>query len=277
MRPDGCLHTEDLAPLLSSRTRLVACTLTSNALGSIVDVRAAADLAHAAGAEIFLDSVHFGPHGPIDVQAFDCDYLVCSGYKIFAPHMGFMWGRYDLLKQLPTFREDFIPDEPPGKIEAGTFIYENVAGMDAAVNYLAQVGRSLAGMSGTPDPKSLREDTRYAMNAIQVYEQKLSLELARVLRDCGAQVYGIMDDARVAERVPTFCFNLPGIQPQAVTEAAARADVGIRDGHMYAPRLMKRLNLPVETGAVRVSLVHYNTMAEIHRLGDVLGALRKRG
>jgi cysteine desulfurase family protein (TIGR01976 family) len=276
MRPDGCLHTEDLAPLLSSRTRLVACTLTSNALGSIVDVRAAADLAHAAGAEIFLDSVHFGPHGPIDVQAFDCDYLVCSGYKIFAPHMGFMWGRYDLLKQLPTFREDFIPDEPPGKIEAGTFIYENVAGMDAAVSYLAQVGRNLAGMSGTPDPKSLREDTRYAMNAIQVYERKLSLELARMLRDCGAQVYGIADDARVAERVPTFCFNLPGIQPQAVTEAAARADVGIRDGHMYAPRLMKRLNLPVETGAVRVSLVHYNTMAEIHRLGDVLAGLRKR-
>jgi cysteine desulfurase family protein (TIGR01976 family) len=277
MRDDGCLHTEDLRPLLSSRTRLVACTLTSTALGSIVDVRAAADLAHAAGAEIFLDSVHFGPHGPIDVQAFDCDYLVCSGYKIFAPHMGFMWGRYDLLMKLPTFREDFIPDEPPGKIEAGTFIYENVAGMDAAVNYLAQVGRTLAGLSGTADPDSLREDTQYAMQAIQAYEQKLSLELARILRDCGAQIYGIAEDARVAERVPTFCFNLPGVLPQAVTEAAARADIGIRDGHMYAPRLMKRLNLPVATGAVRVSLVHYNTMAEIHRLGNVLSDLRKRG
>jgi cysteine desulfurase family protein (TIGR01976 family) len=277
MRPDGCLHSEDLKPLLTSRTRLVACTLTSNALGSIVDVRAAADLAHAAGAEIFLDSVHFGPHGPIDVQAFDCDYLVCSGYKIFAPHMGFMWGRYDLLMKLPTFREDFIPDEPPGKIEAGTFIYENVAGMDAAVNYLAGVGRNLAGMSGTPDPGSLRADTRYAMEAIQAYEQKLSLELARILRECGAQVYGIADDARVAERVPTFCFNLPGILPRAVTEAAARADIGIRDGHMYAPRLMMRLNLPVETGAVRISLVHYNTMAEIHRFGNVLADLSKRG
>ncbi len=144
MRDDGCLHVDDLKPLLSSRTRLVACTLTSNALGSIVDVRAVADAAHAVGAEVFLDSVHYGPHGQIDVQAFDCDYLVCSGYKIFAPHMGFMWGRYDLLMALPTFREDFIPDEPPGKIEAGTFIYENVAGMDAAVNYLAQLGRTLA-------------------------------------------------------------------------------------------------------------------------------------
>jgi cysteine desulfurase family protein (TIGR01976 family) len=277
MRADGCLHPEDLQPLLSTRTRLVACTLTSNALGSIVNVRAAADLAHAAGAEIFLDGVHYGPHGPIDVQAFDCDYLVCSGYKIFAPHMGFMWGRYDLLMTLPTFREEFIPDEPPGKIEAGTFVYENVAGMDAAVGYLAQLGRTLAGMSGTPDAHSLRTDARYAMRVIQACEQGLSLELARVLRECGAQVYGIDDDARVAERVPTFCFNLPGIPPQVVTQTLARANIGIRDGHMYAPRLMRRLNVPVESGVARVSLVHYNTMAEIHRFGNVLSELRKRG
>jgi cysteine desulfurase family protein (TIGR01976 family) len=277
MRADGCLHLEDLAPLLSARTRIVACTLTSNALGSIVDVRAAADLAHAVGAEIFLDSVHYGPHGPIDVQAFDCDYLVCSGYKIFAPHMGFMWGRYELLMQLPTFREDFIPDEPPGKIEAGTFVYENVAGMDAAVHYLAQLGRLLAGSGGAPDARSLHVDARYAMTSIQSYERGLSLEIARVLRECGAKIYGIEDDARVSERVPTFCFNLPGISPQAVTERLARANIGIRDGHMYAPRLMRRLNVPVESGVARVSLVHYNTMAEIHRFGNVLSGLRKRG
>jgi cysteine desulfurase family protein (TIGR01976 family) len=274
MRADGCLHMDDLKPLLSARTRLVACTLTSNALGSIVDVRAAADLAHAAGAEIFLDSVHYGPHGPIDVQAFDCDYLVCSGYKIFAPHMGFMWGRYDLLMRLPTFREDFIPDEPPGKIEAGTFVYENVAGMDAAVRYLAQLGRTLAGSGGVSDSRSLRSDARYAMQAIQSYEQTLSLEIARVLRECGAQIYGIAADARVAERVPTFCFNVPGVSPQVVTETLARANIGIRDGHMYAPRLMRRLNVPVESGVARVSLVHYNTMAEIHRFGNVLSELR---
>lgn len=276
MRADGCLHVEDLKPLLSTRTRLVACTLTSNALGSIVDVRAAADAAHAVGAEIFLDSVHFGPHGPIDVQAFDCDYLVCSGYKIFAPHMGFMWGRYELLARLPTFREEFIPDEPPGKIEAGTFIYENVAGMDAAIRYLAQLGRILTHRDGAPDAASLRADASVAMQAIQTYEQSLSLELVRVLRACGAQVYGIDDDARVAERVPTFCFNLPGILPQAVTEAAARAEIGIRDGHMYAPRLMRRLGVPVESGVVRVSLVHYNTLAEIHRFGNLLSGLRSR-
>lgn len=277
MRLDGCLHPEDLEELLSARTRLVACTLASNALGSIVDVRAAADLAHAAGAEIFVDGVHYGPHGTIDVQALDCDYLVCSGYKIFAPHMGFMWGRYDLLVGLPTFREEFIADEPPGKIEAGTFIYENVAGMDAAIKYLALLGRTLAGSTGAPDALSLRADVRQAMRSIQIYERTLCVELGCVLRDCGAQIYGIDDDARVAERVPTFCFNLPGISPRAVTEGLARAGIGIRDGHMYAPRLMRRLSVPVESGAARVSLVHYNTAAEIHRLGEVLGELRWRG
>jgi cysteine desulfurase family protein (TIGR01976 family) len=275
MRSDGCLHVEDLRPLLSSRTRLVACTLTSNALGSIVDVREAADLAHSAGAEIFLDAVHYGPHGPIDVQAFDCDYLVCSGYKIFAPHMGFLWGRYQSLERLPTFREDFIPDEPPWKIEAGTFVYENVAGMDAAVRYLAQLGRTLAGKRGPADELSLRGDVHSAMLGIRSYERHLSLELSKVLRECGATIYGIDAPARIAQRVPTYCFNMPGIPPRRVTEAAARADIGIRDGHMYAPRLMKRLNLAVETGAARVSLVHYNTLAEVHRLGNALNDLRK--
>jgi cysteine desulfurase family protein (TIGR01976 family) len=268
MRDDGCLHVDDLKPLLTARTRLVACTLTSNALGSIVDVRAAADAAHAAGAEIFLDSVHYGPHGQIDVQAFDCDYLVCSGYKIFAPHMGFMYGRYELLMALPTFREDFIPDEPPGKIEAGTFIYENVAGMDAAVNYLAQLGRTLSGKSAT-----LGEDCKFAMSAIRAYEQTLSRELLRVLKANRAVIYGIDSEARINERVPTICFNIPNVLPAKVTETAARAGIGIRDGHMYAPRLMKRMNLPKETGMVRVSLVHYNTMAEIHRFGEVLSTL----
>src|SRR3982074_1507649 len=159
-RADGCLHTQDLQALLPSRAPVVACTLASNALGSIVDVRAAADLAHAAGAEVFLDSVHYGPHAPIDLQAFDCDYLVASEYKIFAPHMGFLWGRYELLEALPTFREDFIPDEPPGKIEAGTFIYENVAGMDAASHYLAPGRRTLGGKPGAPDAQSLGGDAR---------------------------------------------------------------------------------------------------------------------
>lgn len=282
LRKDGNLHLEDLEPLLSPRTRLVACTLASNALGTIVDVRAVADLAHAAGAEIFVDAVHFGPHGLIDVQAFDCDYLVCSGYKIFAPHMGFLWGRYELLKSLPTFREDFIPDEPPFKIEAGTFIYENVAGMDAAIGYLASVGAQLA--ANTPHrhrpthaigASTLQENLRTAMTAIRAYEQELSIELLRVLQDYGATIYGIDDPAQVSRRVPTFCFNLPGVAPAAVSEALAAANIGIRDGHLYTPRLMESLGLEIATGAARVSLVHYNTVAEVHRFGAALRALRR--
>jgi cysteine desulfurase family protein (TIGR01976 family) len=271
MRDDGNLHVDDLVPLVSSRTRLVACTLTSNAIGSIVDVGAAAEVAHSAGAEIFLDSVHYGPHGLIDVQAFDCDYLVCSGYKIFAPHMGFLWGRCELLQALPTFREDFIPDEPPGKIEAGTFIYENVAGMDAAVRYLEGLGRMYGNGEAT---QTRRAPLERAFAAIRSYEESLSLEMLRVLNDCGAIVYGVSDPKRLPERVPTFSFNLPNLSPERVTEELAKRNVGVRDGHMYSPRLMKRLGLTQESGAVRASLVHYNTVEEVRNFGAALAEAR---
>ncbi len=271
MRDDGNLHVDDLKPLLSQATRLVACTLASNAIGSIVDVAAAAKAAHSVGAEIFLDSVHYGPHGSIDVQAFDCDYLVCSGYKIFAPHMGFLWGRQELLQKLPTFREDFIPDEPPGKIEAGTFIYENVAGMDAAVQYLETLGKSIGESSATTS--SRREILRGAFDAIRSYEESLSLEMLEVLNESGATIYGIADKKRIHERVPTLCFNLPDKAPAEVTEELAKRNIGVRDGHMYAPRLMKRLGLTKESGAVRASLVHYNTIEEVRQFGTALAEI----
>ena len=149
------MHTADLEPLLTERTRLVACTLASNATGSLVDVADVARRAHAAGAEVFVDAVHFAPHVPIDVQAFDCDYLVCSGYKIFAPHMGFAWCRREAINRLPTFREDFIPDVTPDKLEAGTYAYENVAGMDAAIGYLEHLGREIG---GAPAPTARSTD-----------------------------------------------------------------------------------------------------------------------
>jgi cysteine desulfurase family protein (TIGR01976 family) len=272
MRDDGNLHVDDLVPLVSSTTRLVACTLASNAIGSIVDVTAAARAAHKVGAELFLDAVHYGPHGLIDVQTFDCDYLVCSGYKIFAPHMGFLWGRRELLENLPTFREDFIPDEPPGKIEAGTFIYENVAGMDAAVRYLEMLGRSMSHES--EKSQSRRAALQHALASIRAYEGSLSRTLLRVLKDCDATIYGVADSKRIGERVPTVCFNLPGIAPVRVTEDLAKQGIGVRDGHMYAPRLMKRLGLPRESGAVRASLVHYNTLEEVHQFENALAKLK---
>ena len=270
-REDGNLHVSDLVPLLSPATRLVACTVASNAIGSVVEVAEVAKHAHAAGAEVFLDCVHYAPHGVIDVQAFGCDYLVCSGYKVFSPHMGFLWGRRELLEKLPTFREDFIPDQPPGKLEVGTFVYENVAGMDAAVAYLAALGEpgDDAAPSGSRRDRLLR-----AMEAIRVYEQSLSLEMLRVLQEAGAEVYGVRDPNQVNRRVPTFCFNLDDIRPAIVAGEMARNRIGVRNGHMYSPRLMRRLGLKQETGAVRASLVHYNTVDEVRRFGEVLREIR---
>src|SRR5262245_20720582 len=170
VRDDLLLHVADLEQLVSPRTRLVARTMASNATGTRVDVAAAAKVAHAAGAEIFLDAVHFGPHGAIDVQAIGCDYLVCSGYKIFAPHMGFAWCRAESINRLPTFREDFIPDVTPDKLEAGTYVYENVAGMEAVVHYLERLGRQCGAAGEASRPARLRA----AMDAIAAYERTLS-------------------------------------------------------------------------------------------------------
>jgi cysteine desulfurase family protein (TIGR01976 family) len=269
MRDDGMLHPEDLKPLLSDRTRIVACTKTAHSIGTIVDIAAVSKLAHAVGAEVFVDCVHYGPHGLIDVQEWDCDYLVCSGYKTFAPHMGFLWGKFDALKRLPTFREDFIPDVPPYKIEAGTFVYENVAGMDAAIRYLERLGQTVA--PGTSN--SRRQDLSSAMHAIRDYEQVLAAAMLKVLKANGAVIYGVSDESRLELRVPTICFNIPGRTPQAIADAMDSENIGIRDGHMYAPRLMQRLGLAMETGCLRVSLVHYNALEEVTQFGKALAAI----
>jgi cysteine desulfurase family protein (TIGR01976 family) len=270
-RDDGRLHPEDLEQLLSSRTRIVACTLASNAIGSILNIAEVSKRAHAAGAEVFVDAVHYGPHGPIDVQAFDCDYLVCSGYKIFSPHMGFLWGRLETLNALPTFREDFVPDTTPAKLEIGTYIYENVAGMDAAVRYLEDLGRGL-----NPGANSRRAALVAATGAIRNYEAKLSAAMLDVLAKANATVYGVTAKDQISHRTPTLCFNLPGIAPAKVTEELARQNIGVRDGHMYSPRLMNRLGLTKESGAVRASLVHYNTLEEIRGFASALDEMTTR-
>ncbi|HEV7522955.1 MAG TPA: cysteine desulfurase-like protein [Candidatus Angelobacter sp.] len=267
-RDDGRLHPEDLEKLLSARTRIVACTLASNAIGSILDVAEVSRLAHAAGAEVFVDAVHYGPHGPIDVQAFGCDYLVCSGYKIFSPHMGFLWGRRETLDALPTFREEFVPDTTPAKLEIGTYIYENVAGMDAAVSYLEDLGRII-----TPAATSRRVALVACAAAMRTYEMQLSSAMLDALAAVNATVYGITAKDQISHRTPTLCFNLPGISPAKVTEALASKNIGVRDGHMYSPRLMKRLGLSQESGAVRASLVHYNTLEEVRTFGNLLAEI----
>jgi cysteine desulfurase family protein (TIGR01976 family) len=275
VRDDGRLSVEDLGGLLSERTRLVACTVASNATGSLVDVAAVAREAHRVGAEVFLDAVHFGPHGPIDVQAFGCDYLVCSGYKIFAPHMGFAWCRTDAINRLPTFREAFIPDLTPDKLEAGTYAYENVAGMEAAVHYLERLGR---GSDAATDGQR-QETIRTAMDAIADYERTLSHELLNAVESIdGAAILGVTDRGHLARRVPTVSFTVHGAAASAIAKGLADRGVGVRSGHMYSPRLMERCRL-MPGGAVRASLVHYNTIDEVAQfreaLAQVVAAIRR--
>jgi len=267
IRADGRLNVADLEALVSARTRLVACTAASNATGTRVDVAGVAAVAHAAGADVFVDAVHFGPHASIDVQSMGCDYLVCSGYKIFSPHMGFAWCRSEAIDRLPTFREDFIPDVMPDKLEAGTYAYENVAGMEAVVEYLAELGRRC----GASADASRAVAVRTAMESIAAYERTLSEALIdAVLSIDGAVVHGLAGHHEVTDRVPTVSFTVRGLEPAAIAAALAGRGVGARSGHMYAPRLMQRLNL-MPSGAVRVSLVHYNTLAEVSRFREALG------
>ena len=267
VRADGRLHVEDLEAIVSERTRLVACTMASNATGTRVDAGAAAAAARRVGAEVFLDAVHLAPHAAIDVQALGADYLVCSGYKLFSPHMGFAWCRRDAINSLPTFREDFIPDVTPDKLEAGTYAYENVAGMEAVVAYLEDVAiRVSDGSSG----RSRRDRIERAFSAIAQYERDLSAALLDAIeRVPGSTVHGVRAGEDLGKRVPTVSFTIDGVESSALAAALAAHDVGVRSGHMYAPRLMRRLGVPAG-GLVRASLVHYNTVAEIARFGSIL-------
>ena len=264
---DGRLHVADLAPLLTERTRLVACAVASNATGGIVEVAAAARLAHQAGAEIFLDAVHYAPHGAIDVQQLDCDYLVCSGYKVFAPHMGFAWCRRAAINALPTFREDFIPDVTPDKLEAGTYSYESVAGMDAAIGYL----ESLA--DDGRERQSRHDRIRGAMTRIAAYERTLSSAMLDAIESIrGGTVAGVTDRSRLGERVPTVSFSVAGVSSSAIADGLAARDIGVRSGHMYSPRLVGRLGL-LPGGVVRASLAHYNTLDEVARFQTALASI----
>jgi cysteine desulfurase family protein (TIGR01976 family) len=270
VREDGRLHSADLDGLVNERTRLVACTIASNATGTITDVADVATRARRAGAEVFLDAVHYAPHALIDVQAFDCDYLVCSGYKIFAPHMGFAWCRREAINRLPTFREDFIPNVTPDKLEAGTFVYENVAGMTAALEYLDELGRTL-GAPSTP-----RQSIVTAMAGIAAYERTLSAALLDVVEAIpGAAVHGVSDRSRLHARTPTVAFTVDGLDAADVSRQLADRQIGVRHGHMFSPRLIARLGL-LPAGAVRASLVHYNTADEIARFGEALADIVRR-
>jgi len=261
--PECTLDLDALAALLSPRTRLVAMTMASNAVGTAPDIAAIARLVHEAGAWLWVDAVHYGPHGPIDVQALDVDFLVCSAYKFFGPHLGILYGRQALLEELSPYQLRPAPHTVPEKFETGTKNHECLAGLVGTLDYLSELGRRQPGLADAAPAAALPA----AMTAIRAYEQTLSAAIIRGLATVpGLRLYGIGDPDRVAERVTTFAFTLDGHATPDVGRALASAGIFAWTGNYYALDIMERLGLEGHGGAVRIGAVHYNTLAEVDRL-----------
>lgn len=265
--PTDCtLRLDTLPELLNDKTRLLAITYASNAVGSISDVRRAAELAHTAGARLLVDSVHFAPHGLIDVQALDCDFLISSAYKYFGPHTGILYGKYELLDGLMAYKVRPAPGKPAGKWETGTQSFESLVGVTAAVDYLATLG----GESGTRRERLVR-----AMQRTKAYEMSLSERFLRGAAQVpGLHVFGITDVERLDERTPTFAVSLDGIAPEAVAARLGEQGIFVWHGHYYAVAVMERLGLLDQGGLVRIGFVHYNTADEVDRVLAALAGLR---
>jgi cysteine desulfurase family protein (TIGR01976 family) len=246
IRDDCTLDLEDLASQLTGRTRIVAFPVASNAVGTLTDVTRIAALAHEAGAIAWADAVHYGPHGPIDVAAWDVDVLVCSPYKFFGPHMGLAYVRREVAQGWRPYKVRPSPSEPLGaRFETGTLQHELLAGFVAAVAYIDSIG----------------------WEAIQSYERDLGQRLLDGLPD-QCRLYGLngMDS-----RVPTFAFNVDGVPPYEVAARLGEHGFAVWSGNYYALEVMNRLGL--EEGAVRVGIVHYNTAEEVDRLLDALARI----
>ncbi|MCO5190792.1 MAG: cysteine desulfurase-like protein [Anaerolineae bacterium] len=262
---DCTLQLDTLPDLLTDKTRLLAITLASNAVGSITDIRRAVDSAHANGTLVYVDSVHYAPHGLINVQAFDCDFLVCSAYKFYGPHTGILYGKYEHMAALTAYKVRPAPALPPGKWETGTQSFESLAGVTAAVDYLA-------GLSTVNGDRRTR--LSQAMANINLHETALSERFLRGVTSIpGLKVYGITDIERLDERAPTFAISLEGYTAAELAQRLGTAGIFVWDGHYYAVAVMERLGLLESGGLVRIGFVHYNTSAEVDRLLDTLHAL----
>ncbi len=274
---EGCLDLEAFERLLNARTRLVAVGYASNALGTLNDVARITRLAHAAGAWVWVDAVHYAPHASIDVGALGIDFLVCSAYKFFGPHLGVFWGRSELLERLETSQVRPAPKSPPDRFETGTKNHEGLAGLSAALDYIAELG-------GLPAPKGTLPATRAplrgalerGMLAIRDYELGLSRSLLEGLQSVrGLRIYGSSQLGELGRRVPTFAFTLEGIENAEVSRRLGEQGIFTWAGHHYALTLMERLGLAERGGVVRVGAVHYNTEAEVQRLVEALGAFTR--
>jgi selenocysteine lyase/cysteine desulfurase len=255
----------------------VAVGYASNALGTINPVAKITQMAHEAGARVYIDAVQYAPHGPIDVQRLGCDFLVCSSYKFFGPHMGVLYGRYDLLDSLTAYKVRPAPKDPPGKFETGTGNFEGMCGVLGALEYIEWVGETFGAEHAeryVGDYSGRRLSFKKGMSAIRAYEFELSRALLDILEETpGVTIYGIKDTRRLEERVPTAAFTLTGMHPRQVAEELDEANIYVWDGNYYALEVTTRLGLEESGGMVRVGPVHYNTVEEIKRFGEALGRI----
>jgi cysteine desulfurase family protein (TIGR01976 family) len=259
---DCTLDLDDLKRKITPRTKLVAVGYASNMVGTINPVAEITRLAHAAGALMFIDAVHYAPHGPIDVQALDTDFLVCSPYKFFGPHMGALYGKPEHLRRFKPYKVRPACDTPPDRWETGTQMQELIAGVEAAVNYIAELGRRC-----DPGVGSRREALLAAYAATVPHERALLTRLLDGLRAIpAAKVFGITDPARFHERCSTISLRIGEHHPTEIARFLGDRGLFTWDGNFYALSLSERLGLEEKGGVLRIGLVHYNTAGEVDRL-----------
>jgi len=276
--PEDCMLDYDgLGKLLSPRTRLVAVGYASNAVGTINDIPAIIRMAHDAGALVYVDAVHYAPHGPIDVQQLDCDFLVCSAYKFFGPHVGALYGKPEILARLPAYKVRPQENDAPFKFETGTLNHEGLAGVAAAIDYLADIGRQFGaslekefeGFTGR------RLHLKTAMAAIREHERRLVGKLIAGLQAIsGTRIFGITAPDSLDRRTPTVGFRLHHKSPLEVAEQLGRQNIYVWDGNFYALEVTTRLGVEPQGGVVRIGLVHYNTEEEIDHFLSAMQSLQ---
>lgn len=259
------LDLQSAAQAIGPRTKLVACGYASNAFGTINPVAHLAEMAHAVGAWLFVDAVHYAPHGPIDVQQLGCDFLACSAYKFFGPHLGILYGREALLSELPAYKVRPAGDQPPSKWETGTGNFESMSALLGTLSYL----ESLTEAAGDSQAERLQS----AMVAINQSERDLATRLLAGLASLpGVHIYGLTDPSQFDRRVPTVSFTFDGHRPEEVACALGARGIFSWAGNHYAVEPLHQLGLEA-TG--RVGLVHYNVPEEIDRFISALAEILK--
>jgi cysteine desulfurase family protein (TIGR01976 family) len=277
IHPEDCtLDLDDLRRKLSRRTKLVAVAAASNAVGTVNDIPAIAGLAHAVGAALFVDAVHYAPHGPMDVAAWGCDFLACSTYKFFGPHVGILWGKASLLEALPAYKVRPAPDHGPDRWMTGTQNHEGIAGVAAAVAYIAEIGtRHPEYHNRFPQMAGRRLNVHAGMAAIHEYETGLARTLLAGLAERPRlKVWGITEPGRLGQRVPTVSVTLAGRPAEDLAVHLAARQIYAWSGNFYAQELTERLGLEDRGGLLRLGLVHYNTAEEIDRLMRALDEMQ---